>query len=124
GQQIVDIEVVGNRRISKDDVLAYLHEKTGERFTPEVLAQDVRELWTSGFFDDIEGDLERTDAGVRLRFVVREKPSVAKVEFEGNDELEAEGLAEAIEVKVDTIRSPAAIGRSIQKIRDMYPEKG
>ncbi len=124
GQQILEIDVVGNRRISRDDVLAYLHEKVGERFTPEVLAQDVRELWASGFFDDIEVDLERMDTGLRLRFIVREKPSVAEVQFEGNDEIDAEDLEEAIEVKTDTILSQPAIGRSIQKIRDMYAEKG
>ncbi len=124
GQQILEIDVVGNRRISRDDVLAYLHEKAGERFTPEVLAQDVRELWASGFFDDIEIDLERLDTGLRLRFVVREKPSVAEVQFVGNDEVDTEDLEEAIEVKADTILSQPAIGRSIQKIRDMYAEKG
>src|SRR5690606_16303983 len=33
-------------------------------------------------------------------------------------------LAEAIEVKVDSVQSDAAIARSIQKIRDKYAEKG
>ncbi len=124
GLTINEIDVVGNRRISKDDVLAYLHEKIGEKFAPEVLAQDVRELWASGFFDDIEVDVSRADTGARLRFIVREKPSVSKVEYEGNSEIEAEDLDEAIEIKPDTILSQAAIGRSIQKIRDMYAEKG
>jgi outer membrane protein insertion porin family len=124
GQQILAIEVVGNRRISQEDVLAYLHEKIGEKFAPEVLAQDVRELWTSGFFDDIEVDIERADTGVRLRFIVREKPTVSEVVYEGNDEIDADDFEEAVEIKADTILSQAALRRSIQKIRDMYAEKG
>jgi outer membrane protein insertion porin family len=124
GSPIASIDVSGNRRISKSDVVSYLRERVGQPFEPGTLAQDVRELWTSGFFDDIEVDLERTDQGVKLGFMVRERPSIRAVEFEGNDEIDTDDLTEAIEIKVDTILSQPAIARSIQKIRDMYAEKG
>ncbi|MEN9580054.1 MAG: hypothetical protein RJA70_3063 [Pseudomonadota bacterium] len=123
-QPIAAIEIAGNRRVAEQDVLAYLRERPGQPFTPEALAQDVRELWTAGFFDDIEVDMERGAAGVTLRFIVRERPNVKSVEFEGLQELDAEDLEEAIELKKDTILSQPAIARSIQKIRDMYAEKG
>ncbi len=124
GQIIVSIDVAGNRRVSKLDVLTYLRQRVGQPFTPDTLTQDVRELWNSGFFDDVEVDLERRDDGVSLRFVVRERPSIAAVEFEGNEEIDAEDLTEAIEVKANTILSQPAVRRSIQKIRDMYAEQG
>ena len=54
GVPIGNIKVAGNRRITSDDILAYLTEKVGQPFSPETLAKDVRELWNSGFFDDIE----------------------------------------------------------------------
>lgn len=121
---INDIQVAGNRRVTKEDVLTYLKERVGQAFEPEVLTQDVRELWNSGFFDDIEVDLERVNDGVTLRFLVRERPNVAEVQFEGNDEIEEEDLIEAVEVKANTILSYPAIRRSVQKIRDMYAEQG
>lgn len=124
GSAIVDVEVVGNRRISSEDVRNYLRLRVGDPFSPEKLAQDVRELWASGYFEDVEVDLERTASGVRLRFIVRERPSIRQVEFTGNDELDDDELLEAIEVKVDSILSQPAIRRSVQKIRDMYAEKG
>jgi outer membrane protein insertion porin family len=124
GLPIVAIDVLGNRRVSKEDVRSYLRERVGQPFSPEALSKDVRELWGSGFFDDIEVDLDRSDAGVTLRFTVRERPSVAKVEFEQNDEIDDDDLKEAIEVKENTVLSHPAIQRSIQKIRDMYAEKG
>src|SRR5690606_17695255 len=76
GLPIVSIDVVGNRRVSRQDILAYLREGPGQTYTPEALAQDVRELWGSGFFSDIEVDLDRTDGGVSLRFIVRERPTI------------------------------------------------
>jgi outer membrane protein insertion porin family len=124
GLPISRIDVGGNRRVTKSDILTYLRERVGQNFDPDTLAQDVRELWNSGFFDDIEVDLDRDDSGVRLRFVVRERPSISQVLFEGNSEIDSEDFSEAIEVKDGTILSRPAIRRTIQKIRDMYAEKG
>ena len=124
GLPIVAIEVLGNRRVTKEDVKSYLRERVGQAFAPDSLSKDVRELWGSGFFDDVEVDLERSDAGVTLRFTVRERSNVSKVEFDQNDEIDDDDLKEAIEVKENTVLSYPAIQRSIQKIRDMYAEKG
>jgi outer membrane protein insertion porin family len=124
GMPILAIEVAGTRRVTNEDVRTYLRERPGQAFSPEALAKDVRELWGSGFFDDIEVDLDRSDRGVTLRFTMRERPSIAKIEFEGNDEIDNDDLKEAIEIKENTVLSHPAIQRCIQKIRDMYAEKG
>ncbi len=124
GLPIRSIEVAGNRRVTTEDVLTYLRQRRGQAFDPGTLTQDVRELWNSGFFDDIEVDLQRGDDGVRLRFLVRERASIAEVLFDGNDEIDSEDLGEAIEARPATILSYQAIRRSVQKIRDMYAEQG
>jgi outer membrane protein insertion porin family len=124
GLPIVGIKVAGNRRITSEDILAYLTEKVGHTFSPEALSKDVRELWTSGFFDDIEVDMERETGGVNLRFLVKERPNISEIEFEGNNQIDTEDLTEAIEVKSNSIISYPAIQRSIQKIRDKYAEQG
>jgi outer membrane protein insertion porin family len=124
GQTIVQIDLAGNRRVSKDDFLTYLHEHPRDTFAPEALIRDVRELWDSGFFDDIQVELDRSDEGVRLRFLVRERPNIMSLDWEGNSEIDKEKLAEGVEVKPNTILSYPALRRSTQKIRDMYAEKG
>ncbi len=121
---IIAIDVVGNRRVTADDIRTYLREKVGDPLSPERVTADVRELWAAGFFDDITVELERTDRGVRLRFVVRERASIATVDFVGNEELDEDEIKEAIELKENTILSQPVISRSQQKIRDMYAEKG
>ena len=124
GLPLQHIEVTGNRRVTPEDVLTYIRERVGQPFKPETLTQDVRELWNSGFFDDIEVDLDRHDDGVELRFVVRERPTISTITFEGNDEISKDDLNEGIEIKPNTILSLPAVRRTIQKIRDMYAEKG
>jgi outer membrane protein insertion porin family len=124
GQPISRIEVTGNRRVTKEDVQSYLRQRVGGTFSVELLAKDVRALWDAGFFDDIEVDLSRSDRGVSLRFIVRERPNVRLVEFEGNEEIENDKLLEAIEVKPNTILSVPSVRRSVQKVKDAYAEKG
>ncbi|WP_437961635.1 outer membrane protein assembly factor BamA [Sorangium sp. So ce119] len=127
GQPVVQVTVAGNRRVSTEDVLVYLGQtRVGRPFTPEGLARDVRELWDSGLFDDVEVDLTRRDDGVSLRVLVRERPSIKAIEFSGNNEINSEDLTEAlsVEVKPGTILSYAAIRRGVQKLRDKYAEEG
>jgi outer membrane protein insertion porin family len=124
GSIITAIEVEGARRVSREDVLLYLREKVGQPYKADTLAGDVRALWDAGFFEDIQVDLARTDRGVRLRFKVVERANIKSIEYEGNDELDAEKLGEIIELKPNTILSVPAVRRSVQKIKDAYGEKG
>ena len=124
GLPILGVEISGNQRVSTEDIATYLREKTGQLFRPEELTRDVRELWDSGFFDDIVVDMARADDGVRLRFIVRERSNIRQVTFEGNSEIGTEKIEEAIDVKSNTILSYPAIRRAVQKIRDMYAEEG
>jgi len=55
------------------NVVLYLREHVGQNFKVDTLAGDVRALWDSGFFEDVQVDLTPTDRGVRLRFKVTEQ---------------------------------------------------
>jgi outer membrane protein insertion porin family len=127
GQPIAEITISGNRRIARDDVLGYLENvRVSKPFAPENLSRDLRKLYESGFFEDIEVHLTRIDAGVKLRLVVRERPNIKAIEFEGNKEIDTEDLTEALsaEVKTGTIQNHGAIRRGVQKLRDKYAEEG
>jgi len=127
GQPIVKVEIAGNRRIAADEVRSYLkYARVGKSFSPDGLASDVRELWASLYFDDIEVDMRRTDRGLVLRIMVRERPAIRTIEFEGNHEVDEEDLIEAltVEVQVGDILSHAALSRGVLKLRDKYAEEG
>src|SRR5262249_58681201 len=103
GLPIAAIEIVGNRRVGREDVLSYLREKPGHLFKVENLTGDVHALWDSGFFEDIQVDLTTNDKGVVLRFIVRERPNIKAITYDGNSEIENDKLNEAIEIKPNTI---------------------
>ena len=85
----------------------------------------MRALWDSTFFDDIEVDLTRSDRGVALRFLVRERAEhQVDREYDNNEEIDDDKLNESVELKPNTILSVPAVRRSVQKIKDAYAEKG
>ena len=127
GAPIAKVVVAGNRRVAGEDISGYLQQmRPGKSFTPEGLSKDVREMWDSGLFEDIEVDLTRRDDGVYLRILVRERPSIKALEFTGNEKIEKDDLTEAVsaELKAGNILSYAAIRRALQKLRDKYAEEG
>ncbi len=124
GQPIVGIEVEDNRRLSSDEVLSYVHEKVGETFKVETLAADVRSVWNSGNFEDVQVDMAEVSRGIRLRFKVTERPYIKSIEFEGNEEIDTDKLTETVEIKPNQILNAPAVRRSVQKIKDAYGEKG
>jgi outer membrane protein insertion porin family len=124
GLPIAAIDVVGNRRVARGDVISYFREKPGQIFKVENLTGDVRALWDSGFFEDIQVDLSTSDHGVTLRFLVRERPNIKDVQYAGNTEIENDKLGEVVEIKPNTILSLPAVRRTVQKIKDAYSEKG
>ncbi len=128
GKRISEVRIVGNRRISKEEIKLLLKWlRVGKPFNPRGMTRDVRDMWESGYFDDIEIDLSnRGQDEVQLRVLVRERPSIKELEFKGNKEIDDEDIGEVAtaEVKKGNIINHSAIRRAIQKIRDKYAEEG
>jgi len=91
---VVDsIEVNGIKKITIGTVLSYLPVNVGELLDIERTPEIIRELYSTGFFEDIE--LFRRDNVLVIEVV--ERPSIAEVNFEGNDDIEDESLEQALD---------------------------
>ncbi len=90
---VENIEVEGIKKITLGTVLSYLPVNVGETLELERTPEIIRELYSTGFFDNIE--LLRRDNVLVIRVV--ERPSIAEVNFEGNNDIEDEALEQAIE---------------------------
>jgi outer membrane protein insertion porin family len=90
---VESIEVEGVKKIAVGTVLSYLPVNVDETLDVERSAEIIRELYGTGFFDDIE--LLRRDNILVIKVV--ERPSIAEVNFEGNNDIEDEALQQAME---------------------------
>jgi len=89
---VENIQVNGLQRISAGTVYNYLPISVGEKYTPSKAAPAIRELFKTGFFKDIS--LEKQ--GSTLVVNVVERPSIAKIIFEGNSDLSSDDLTKAL----------------------------
>jgi outer membrane protein insertion porin family len=87
-----DIKVKGLQRISEGTVYNYLPVTVGERFSLDNTAPAIKSLFKTGFFKDIS--VERD--GSTLVVNVVERPSIAKIIFEGNKDLSKDDLEKAL----------------------------
>jgi outer membrane protein insertion porin family len=89
---VSNIKVNGLQRISEGTVYNYLPVNVGERFSLDNVGPAIKSLFKTGFFKDVT--LERD--GSTLVVNVVERPSIAKIVFEGNKDLSKEDLTKAL----------------------------
>ncbi|MDN5848325.1 MAG: outer membrane protein assembly factor BamA [Nitrococcus sp.] len=90
--KVSDIRINGLQRISAGTVFNYLPLQVGDRIDAERVAESIRALYRTGFFQDVtlarEGNVLIVD--------VVERPAIARIELHGNDEIASDKLLEAL----------------------------
>lgn len=92
GFVVENIQVNGLQRITAGTVYNYLPVSIGETFDLNNTGAAIRALFKTGFFKDIRIGRE----GTTLIVEVEERPSIAKIIFEGNKDIGAEDLRDAL----------------------------
>ena len=89
---VEDIRVEGLRRISPGTIFTYLPVKVGDRFDEAQAGDAIRALFKTGFFKDVQVERE----GATLVVIVDERPSIASISFNGNENLETDTLTDSL----------------------------
>lgn len=124
GQPIVDIRFEGNRRVESEAMLLELESHVDALVNPRNLALDIKRLWGLGKFDDIRIEAEQTPAGVVLTYVVKERPTIRKIIVEGNSKIKLDDINEQLDLKLNAILDVGAVRENVEKIKQLYVEKG
>lgn len=122
--RIVDVTVEGVRRVDPEAVLAVVKSRAGAALDPVTVTTDLRSIWATGFFRDVRAETEPGTGGVRLVFVVVERPAIQEVKYVGLDDLGEDDMKPVVDVKPYTILNVDQLKRNVEKIKDLYVEKG
>src|SRR5215475_486837 len=124
GTTIKSIEIRGNKRIELPAIAGRLTLKVGDPYTPESVRGQIKILYDSGYFEDVQVETESVPGGIALTFLVREKPFITEIVFDGNEELSDEKLKEKITIKSQAFLDQQQVKESAEKIRIAYQEDG
>ena len=121
---VAEVIVEGNRRIEADTVLASIRLSEGDRVSPARVRRDIERIYASGFFNDVQVRAETVPGGVRLIYVVDEKPALREIKFVGNKKVNEEDIREVVDIRPFSVLNDSEIKATVRAIRDLYIDKG
>ena len=121
---VTGVRVEGTRRIDEAAVLAAIGLRTGDKLNAQKVRRDLKAVYNTGWFVDVVVDLVDEDGGYVVVFRVKEKPAIREVNIEGEKKLDEDDILEVVDVRAFSVLNPATIADTMQKIRDLYIEKG
>ncbi|MCB0220985.1 MAG: outer membrane protein assembly factor BamA [Chrysiogenetes bacterium] len=122
--RITGIEVRGNQRTEAEQVLLVITSTKGQPIDRETIAKDVKKLFGLGLYEDIRVEAEQSEDGYRLIFIIKERPAVASVEVEGEDEIKEKEILEAIDISENSVFTEQKLEDARRRVLKLYEEEG
>ncbi len=124
GVKVTAIDIRGNKRIELPAIVGRLTLKPGDPYTPENVRGQIKILYETGFFEEVQVETESGTGGMALAFLVREKPFITEIVFDGNKALSDDKLKEKITIKSQAFLDQPQAKESAEKIRLAYQGDG
>ncbi len=123
------IDIRGNRRIPEDTIRFYIQSRPGEVFDENRLELDLRALYRANFFENIEITERDGDTGKIVTFVVKEKPLIRDIKYEGNKSFTESNILEhfkerKVGLTVDSQYDPAKIRAAERALKNLMDLNG
>jgi outer membrane protein insertion porin family len=128
-QILCQTQVIGNRRIPKESILARLFSRPGDPYDPAVVERDFNSLWNTGYFDDVRIEKVQGDGCLQLLIYVREKPTISEINYKGLNAVSVSDVLdrlkkEKVGVTVESQYDPTRVKREEVVLQEMLGEHG
>ena len=124
GVKVTSIEIRGNKRIELPAIVGRLTLRPGDPYTSENVRGQIKILYETGYFEEVQVETESGAGGTALTFLVREKPFITEIVFDGNTALSDDKLKEKITIKSQAFLDQLQAKESAEKIRLAYQGDG
>ena len=111
----IDIKHVGPPAASDELIRSNLRVKVGDLYLRAAVDDDVRSLYATGFFYNIQVDADNTPDGVVLTYKVQGKPRLTDIKFQGNTKFKSAKLPR---------RSTSKVGRAAGRTKAVHRRAG
>ncbi len=124
GKTVSALEVKNNKIISSATVLSKVQTTVGKPYSQAIINQDLKRLYATDFFTDISIDVEDFQGGVKVIFIVTEKPVVDKVLFEDNKAIKTDRLSPLVSTKAGQMLNYRVLKADTEAISAYYEKNG
>ena len=132
-QRIVEsVDIIGNRRLRKDDILYYVQTRTGDVFNAAQVERDLQAILALGFFDKVQTRVTTEDGprgGVIVTFYVVELPIIRDIQFEGLHSVPESDVLKTfrerrVGVSKEAILDPVKLKAAERVVKELLAAKG
>src|ERR1035437_11084744 len=122
----IDIKHVGPPATSDELIRSNLRVKAGDPYLRAAVDDDVRTLYATGFFYNIQvvADDAGDGLGLVLTYKVQGKPRLTEIKFQGNTKFKNPKLLKKISSKVDDPLDERKLFTDAQDIQKLYQKSG
>ncbi len=121
---ILSVRIQGNEIVNTTTILTKIAVKEGGTLNQEVVNEDIKRLYATGFFKDIRFDVDPQPTGVNVILVVDEKPVVKQIVIQGNHAFKEKNLRKEINILEGQVLDERLIVEGTAKIQKKYLDKG
>jgi len=122
-EKIAKVLVTGNKRIEADAIKKNIKTKPGDVYIAKSLSQDLKAVYSMGYFEDIRIDAEKSPKGKVITFRVKEKASIRIIRFQGNKIYKDNEIKENLSIRTGSILNIFKVRSNIKRIEELYKEK-
>ncbi len=121
---IASIAPSGNVRIDSGAISRKINSKAGDFYNPKALREDLKAIFKMGYFENVRIEMEESEDGKIVSFVVTEKPLIQSIKYSGLDAFTKEEVEEIANIGINTIINSNKINSSVAAIKGLYKSKG
>ena len=128
-QALCTPQVLGNRRIPRESVLARLFSRQGNLYDPLIVERDFNSLWNTGYFESVRIERVDTPACVQLVVYVKEKPTIRELNYTGLNAVTLSDVQERFKkakvgITVESQYDPTRVKRAETVLKELLGEHG
>src|SRR4030042_984320 len=110
------IDIKGLKRIEETAIKSKISQKVGEPISQEKVNEDIKTIFKMGYFEDARVEIEPFEGGSKLIYVLKEKPTIVRIEFQGNKKFDDAKLKEKIGITTGSIADAVLIQDNANKL--------
>ncbi|GAB6099468.1 POTRA domain-containing protein [Halanaerocella petrolearia] len=121
---ITEIKVVGNKHVSKDEILSQVKTQVGDNISHQKLQKDVQAIFDLGYFFDVRVNFKNHKQGLMLILEVIENPKLSSIKVTGNKNLSKAKVKELLGLDVGQVLNVNRLNKGVEEINKYYQEEG
>src|SRR5262245_58672825 len=120
----MDVEYTGPATISKERILAQMRTKVGQPYSNEVVQEDIKALYKTGYIRNVRIFGQPQGDGVKVIVAVQTRAIIREIEITGAERIKPKRLRKEIKVRLNHAVDEQQLEESREKIVEVYQGHG